>query len=321
MSMQSNRAGHSRLLAIALTLLSTPALAQLSCPGLLFATDFDKQTTHGSKDALIHAVEAGEPIRVGWQIDFDNDGQSDLSHWSDAEFLSVWEGEVFTQVGAIHRQRPRRGKGQIELTEPHMEWRGMLGTTGLIHGTMSDGSGVSDGRVVSTSWCAANVRAPQWVMLYRSGHNGEALAGSKQALLAAIRSGQPIQVGWGLSLQREERSISVEHLISPVFLTIVNGDEVSAQLPEHIAQRGYASVDGAYFDDPAVMWRGLISTQGSFDAVWTNRATGVEVRRSPQRAAFTWYAPAAVALDTPTLAVPGGVTRDESREDERVPKS
>lgn len=309
-----------RLMAASLSLTAAPTFAQMACSGLLLATDFDRQPTHGSKDALIAAVESGEPIRVGWQIDFDGDAKSDLSHWSEAKFLSVWEGEVFTQVGAIHRQRPRRGQGQIELTEPHMEWRGMIGTTGLIHGTMSDGSGVSDGRAVAVSWCAANARGPQWTLLYRSGLNGEPLAGSKQALLAAVRGGQPIRVGWGLSAQRDEQTISVEHAIAPVFVTIVNGEQVTAQLPEHVAQRGYASPDGAYFKDPAVMWRGLISTQGSFDAVWTNRATGEEVRRSPQRAVFSWFAPAAAALATPTLALPGGVTRDDARKDERKPR-
>lgn len=299
---------------------ASPALAQQSCPGLLYASGFDRQPTHGSKAALIAAVEDGRPIRVGWQIDFDQDGRSDLSHWSEAKFLSVWEGEVYTQVGAIHRQRPRRGQGHIELPERYVEWRGSMGSTGRFEGTMSDADGVSSSHHVAITWCAADVRGPQWTLLYRSGINGESLAGSKAALLAAIRAGLPIQIGWGFSAKREDRDIAVEHLVAPVFVSIVDQDQVNAQLPEHIAQRAYTRADGAFFDDPAVLWRGLVSTSGSFDAVWSNRASGEEIRRSPQRAVFSWYAPSAAALDTPSLAVPDGVQRDRTRDEERKPR-
>lgn len=59
---------------------------------------------------------------------------------------------------------------------------------------------------------------------------------------------------------------------------------------------------------------------GAPDAVWVNRATGELVRRYPQRAALNWYAPVSPSLSTPTLAVPGGVKRDEGRADERFPE-
>ena len=86
-----------------------------------------------------------------------------------------------------------------------------------------------------------------------------------------------------------------------------------ARLPEHIAQRAYADVAGVSFDNPAVMWRGLMTTQGVFDAVWVNRATGEQVRRHPQRVGLTWFAfqPIEPSARQPglELAVPGGVRR------------
>ncbi|MEM1188233.1 MAG: hypothetical protein AAGI72_06890 [Pseudomonadota bacterium] len=294
------------------------ATAQPECPGLIFATGFDGAPTHGSKDALIESVNRGESIRVGWDIDFDDDGEGDLTHWADAAYLSVWQGEVFTQVEAVHAQRPRRDEQDIMLREPYTEWRGSFGSNGVLEGRYSDGSTFPEGLKARISWCSATTTQSPWVLLYRNDTGGRALAGSKQALFAAVRAGLPIQVAWGFRAERNGNRIAVEHLVSPVFLSIVNESDVAAQLPEHIAQRQYLDIDQALFDDPAVMWRGLMTTQGTFDAVWVNRATGVTVRRYPQRATLSWFAPAAPRLDTPSLAVPAGVRRDEVRAKERV---
>lgn len=302
-------------------LLCTPVVfAQQVCNGLLYATDFDKQVSHGSKDALIAAVDRGEPIRVGWQFDFDEDGVSDLSHWADAAFLSIWEGEVFTQVDAVHTQTPMQGDRNIALRSPYAEWRGSLGSDGTLEGRYSDNAAFPSDMRSRITWCSALEGARSWALLYRNDTDGSNLAGSKAALFAAIRAGQPIQIAWGFKANREGGPLSVEHLIAPVFLSIVNESEVSAQLPEHIAQQHYADIEQAHFGDPAVMWRGLITTTGSFDAIWVNRATGETVRRYPQRAAFSWYAPAAPDLSTPSLAVERGVIADDKRADARYPK-
>ena len=297
----------------------TTAAAQPICSAPLFGTGFDGEPTHGSKDALITAVNRGEPVRVGWALDFDDDGEGELVHWADAAFLSVWEGEVFTQVDAIHTQSPLRNSGDVQLRAPFVEWRGSLGTNGMIEGRYSDGTTV-ERRKAQIYWCSGLPGSDRsWTLLYRNGTDGEDLAGSKDALFAAIRSGHPIQIGWGFSRERDGETLSIEHLVSPVFVSITNGTHVTAQLPEHIAQRSYADADEAFFDDPSVLWRGLMSTTGSFDAVWVDRASGDEVRRHPQRAMLSWYAPVSPRLATPALAVPKGVINDAGREDERRP--
>lgn len=112
---------------------------------------------------------------------------------------------------------------------------------------------------------------------------------------------------------------SVEHVAEPVFLTITNARQVVAQLPDHIAQRSYWDAGQAFFQDGAVLWRGLVSTTGTFDAIWVDRSTGKTVRRLPQRARFVWFVKQRAALTTPGLAVPGGVRRDEGRSDDVVP--
>ncbi len=307
------------LLVLAVYLVTVPVQATQTCDNLLFATGYDAKPAAGTKAALVEVIQRGEPVRIGWELDFDGDGKANVSHWSNAAFLSVAQGEAFAQVSAVQRQRPRGG-GRIEFADTFTEWRGMLGSDGSLQGAFSDASPFPDDLSVRITWCGALPPRPRWVAVYRNGIDGEALEGSKEALLAAIRAGQPIQIGWGFSAERDGKALSVEHTISPEFLTIVSGDHVAAQLPEHIAQQSYVNIDGALFDDGAVMWRRLMTTRGTFDAIWVNRATGEIVRRYPQRAMMTWYAQHPVPSDTPPLAVPGGVTRDKARAGDVVPR-
>ncbi len=165
--------------------------------------------------------------------------------------------------------------------------------------------------VQATAVQAAESCAAQWRLVYRHDTQGAALDGTKAALFEAIRRGAPVRVGWGMKVVRDGRTISVEHTADPVFLTIMSDKDVVIQLPEHIAQKSYFDPAAAAFDGPAVMWRGLMSSDGTFDAVWVNRATGEEVRRYPQRVGLAWFAfqsPAGCgAQEALTLATEGGV--------------
>lgn len=306
-------------LASCATLVASPASARQSCGNPLLEMGYDGRVLSGSKDSLIAAAQRGEPVRIGWELDFNGDGEADVSHWAEAAFVSINQGEAYAQVTAVQRQLPRPS-GRVDLADSYAEWRGMLGTDGRLQGIFSDGSAFPADIKVRTIWCSTLTAAPRWTAVYRSGINGETLEGSKDALFSAIRAGQPIQIGWGFSGEREGKRLAIEHLIAPVFVTIVNGDHVTAQLPEHIAQRSYIDIDQSFFGDPAVMWRGLMTSKGTFDAVWVNRATGEVVRRFPQRAMLTWYTLGAAAPSAPTLAVPGGVTRDEARASEVLPR-
>lgn len=311
-----------RLLVFKLLMLAgvSQVAAQESCDGLILATDFDRKVSHGSRDALISAVNSGHPIRIGWEMDFDGDNTGDLTHWADAAYVSIFNGDVFTQVDAVHAQSPDQQEGAVKLRTPYAEWRGSLGSNGVLEGSYSDGRSFPDDIRVKITWCLATSPEPNWVLLYRNDSEGNPTGGSKEALFAAVRSGLPISIAWGFSAEREGQRISVEHSITPIYISIINEEHVAAQLPEHIAQQQYVDIEGALFDDPAVMWRGLMTTQGTFDAVWVNRATGEQVRRYPQRAAMSWFAPSSPRLDTPSLAIEGGVLRDEERSSERYPQ-
>jgi hypothetical protein len=88
------------------------------------------------------------------------------------------------------------------------------------------------------------------------------------------------------------------------------------QVIEHGLQRAYHERGNAAFQQPGVLWRAVMGTDGTFDAAWTDRADGDPEVRFPQRAAITWHAyvpdPACDPRPVPTLAVPGGVRRAET---------
>ena len=302
--------------AIAVFVIAIPhrSLAQPACGAQHLVTiNADGAIEAGSRDRLRSAIGDGRPIRVGWSLDADADGRPEITHWADAGFLSAFEGEVFAQIDDIQRQQPVRGQARIAMPAARQRWTGILGTTGVLEGHFDDGSAVPTTRVRST-WCLdarAQSCAPEWRLVYRHDADGKPVAGSKQALLDAVRSGAPVRFAWGFSGTTGGEAVSVEHAADPVFLTIMRGEHVFVQLPEHIAQASYARPEAARFESPSVMWRGLMGSDGTFDAVYVDRATGKEVRRFPQRVGLAWFAylaPAGCSIPPPLqLSVPGGV--------------
>lgn len=300
-------------LTFAITLAAAPVAAQVCGVGHLATIAPDGSIVAGSKDAVRRAALDGRPLRVGWSLDFDSDAVADVSHWADAAFVTEFEGDVFAQVDDIQRQQPVRGQKRVLLPRGRQRWSAILGTTGRLEGHFDDGSEPSTTGVRST-WCLdprAVSCVPRLQLVYRHDADGRPVEGSKQVLLDAVRSGAPLRFAWGAAIAAAGGTRTVEHSAAPVFVSIMRGEHVFVQLPEHIAQASYADPDLARFDVPKVMWRGLMGSDGTFDAVMVDRASGAEVRRLPQRAGIAWFAelpPAGCGTTAPlNLAVPGGV--------------
>lgn len=300
-----------------MVLLAAPAHAQdaMCGSGHLVTIEPDGSASRGSKDQLKRAVANGLPIRVGWGLDTNADGIPEVSHWTDAGFVTDFEGEIFAQIPDIQRQSPVRGQARVLMPVGRQRWSGLVGTNGRLESHFDDGSEPATTRVRST-WCVdarAVACTPQWRLVYRHDADGRPLEGNTGALLDAVRRGAPLRLAWGFSGGGEAKATSVEHVADPVFLTVVNGEHVFVQLPEHIGQASYSQPENARFDRPSVMWRGLMGTDGTFDAVFVDRATGQEVRRMPQRAGVAWFAevpsPGCDAQAPVTLATPNGVRR------------
>ena len=289
---------------------SSASVAQENvCAGHLATIDADGAVVQGTKAAVLDALRRGSAMRVGWSLDSNNDGQPELVHWADAGFLSEWHGEAFAQIDDIQQQAPRRDPARIEMPVGRRRWTGLLSTTGVLAGHFDDGSEPIAVKL-RTTWCLASCPPPSWRLVYRHDADGKPMAGVKEALLDAVRRGTPIRLAWGGAFTTPTGMVTVEHVAEPVF-TSITGGEVFAQLPEHIAQASYVDPAEATFEKGSVMWRGLLGSTGSFDAVYVDRATGKEIRRLPQKAGLAWFT---LGTGEPrcepvaqTLAVPGGV--------------
>jgi hypothetical protein len=303
--------------ALSMLLLSAAAAAS-SCPLHLVTVEPDGRTSAGSKDTLREAFRAGLPLRVGWSLSFDEDAEPEVTHWSDGGFLTEFEGEIFAQLADIQAQGPRLGKASISMPAKRKRWSGLIGTNGVLESNFDDGEATAPTRVRS-EWCIdgrAACAVPSWRLVYFHDKSGTALEGDKAALFDAIRRGYPIRFAWGAAFGTPEKPASVEHAAEPVFLTIMGERELFVQLPEHIAQASYHEPSRAAFGQPAVMWRGMMGTDGSFDAVMVDRASGKEVQRMPQRARIAWfaYAPDSLCAAKPLkLAERDGVVRAAAR--------
>ena len=99
---------------------------------IILETDFDGNVVMGSKDALIKEIRKGRSVRVGYQLDFDKDKVSDFDHWTDAEFITILDGEVFTQIKNINMQVPDLKIPQVDIMPVNTMWTAILGTNSLL---------------------------------------------------------------------------------------------------------------------------------------------------------------------------------------------
>ena len=95
-------------------------------------TNFEGQVVSGSIDDLIAKISQGKAVRIGWQLDLDKDGNADLEHWIDADFISVLNGHVFNQIQPIYRQVPKKEIPQVDIINSSMQWTGIIGTNGKL---------------------------------------------------------------------------------------------------------------------------------------------------------------------------------------------
>ncbi|HAS44089.1 MAG TPA: hypothetical protein DCS93_26665 [Microscillaceae bacterium] len=127
-----------------------------------------------------------------------------------------------------------------------------------------------------------------WTPVYKHNKNGQPIGGSKADLLAAIRRGYDIRIGWGFQHPRDADK-TIEHVVKPNFLGISKGELVYAILDEHPALKAYFNVKNPQFDNPNITWSCVMNTEGNFNAIWYNRAAGKKVRDFPQRHVMTWF--------------------------------
>jgi hypothetical protein len=141
--------------------------------------------------------------------------------------------------------------------------------------------------VPSAAQDARAVIAAEWQLLYATDSAGHPTRGEKAALVGAVRSGQPIRVGWKVPWRLADgTSGMLEHAASASFLTIHHG-EVFAQLAPILGQAPVAR-------EPRVtlrtanpqLWYGLVGTTGELRGYFMGGDSATTVR-----VATEWYAP------------------------------
>ena len=135
---------------------------------------------------------------------------------------------------------------------------------------------------------AAAVTA-EWRMLYATDSAGHPARGEKVALLHAVRSGQPIRVGWKVPWRLANGTVGMlEHAASAAFLTIHHG-EVFAQLAPILGQAPAALEPRVILrTTPPQIWYGLVGTTGELRGYFLGADSATTVR-----VATEWYAPMA----------------------------
>ena len=113
-----------------LALLSHDSAAQSN--EVVLKTDFKGEIEFGSIEALIAKIQEGKSVRVGWHLDFDEDGKSDLEHWIDANFITIMEGHVFNQIEPIYMQIPNAKIPQVQIVNSNRRWTAIIGTNGKL---------------------------------------------------------------------------------------------------------------------------------------------------------------------------------------------
>ncbi len=99
---------------------------------VLLRTDFNGKVVEGSLDVLIETIQKGDAIRIGWQLDFNDDNIPDLEHWINGKFLTIMNGHVFNQIDPIYAQAPMSEIPQVEISNSPLQWTAIIGTNGKL---------------------------------------------------------------------------------------------------------------------------------------------------------------------------------------------
>ena len=147
--------------------------------------------------------------------------------------------------------------------------------------------------------CPARLTAQQpspagWQLVYAVDSVGQRSFGEKERLLTAVRSGQPVRVGFGVSWRLADGTPGgVEHVADAAFVSIYR-DEVFAQLAPIMGQTPAAREPTISFRTQETgLWYALLDTTGRLQGYFAGGA-------KPQitRVATYWYV-AGLGADSP----------------------
>lgn len=125
---------------------------------------------------------------------------------------------------------------------------------------------------------------------------GNVSEGSAEQITNAVRQGCRIRVAWG-NKRIADPTRSIEHIAEPLWISIVDDDKIHVHigglLPNHTVL-GEPIADHPRYErfggtQKVVMWRALLKTDGSFDAIWFYPHSGELIERVPQNHPMKWF--------------------------------
>jgi len=142
--------------------------------------------------------------------------------------------------------------------------------------------------LMTMSSCIKNNPSNTWEIALKTNKTGEPVEGSKAKLIKAIRNGKAVKIGWG----SKGKTHSIEHLSEPIWLAILDEQEVTAKLHRQLSGTvdwDNLSANHSNTDVLHEEWRVILTTKGSFDAIWYDRRGDTLIRRVPQQHPMTWF--------------------------------
>jgi hypothetical protein len=125
---------------------------------------------------------------------------------------------------------------------------------------------------------------PAWRLIYAVDSTGRRTQGDKAQLLRAVRAGQAVRVGWGVSWRLPDGTAGgVEHVAPAVFLTI-HHEEVFAQLAPIMGQTPSAREPAIALRTTGGLWYALLDTTGRLVGAFAGDTSAQTVRT-----ATYWY--------------------------------
>lgn len=128
-----------------------------------------------------------------------------------------------------------------------------------------------------------------WKVVYKSNEEGKAIEGNIDSLIAGIRNGYDVRIGWGWQRERGDSTLRLEHVAKPLYLSIIQDKNVSAIIDPHPLLQSYIDIDRQAFGEGGHIWQCVMTTKGTFNAQVYDRSNGELLKDWPQNHKMTWF--------------------------------
>ena len=123
----------------------------------------------------------------------------------------------------------------------------------------------------------------QWKLVYEHDAEGNALSGSKEALIDAISAGAEVRIGWKMGSKEQY----VQHYAEGKFLSILN-DEVFAQIEPILSQNPDFTNTAVTFRED-LKWSFIASTTGTNATFFYLYETGKAIDKQAYKWGNQWF--------------------------------